>query len=164
MAPAASRIARAGWVLIAILQLNSAPKVAPDDTETTEVSEEARKSLYKSRGSNIDLVIKGITLALYYQLPDPNGREKYAQIEISTGVKKRTFNNIKLKIITRDYNPLVDKFRITRTHLKDAPRSGHPNTAINEINEGLVILIISKNKNGREKSSEIIKNEIGILK
>jgi hypothetical protein len=89
MAPAASRIARAGWVPVAIPQPNSAPEVAPDDAEAAEVPEEARGSSYKPRGSNIDLVTKGIALALYYQLPGPNGREKYAQIEASTGVKEQ---------------------------------------------------------------------------
>ncbi len=126
------------------------------------MSEEARGSSYKPQGSNINLVTKGIALALYYQLPGSNGREKYAQIEISTGVKERTLNNIKLKIIARGYDPLVDKLRITRIYLEDASRSGRPNTVINEINEDLVILIIFKNKNKREKSSKIIKNEIEI--
>jgi len=78
MAPAASRIARTGWVLVAILQPNPAPEVASNDTETAEIPEKTRRSLYKFRGSNIDLVIKGIALALYYQLSGPNGREKYA--------------------------------------------------------------------------------------
>jgi hypothetical protein len=164
MAPAASRIARAGWVPVAIPQPNSAPEVAPDDAEAAEVPEEARGSSYKPRGSNINLVTKGIALALYYQLPGPNGREKYAQIEASTGVKKRTLNNIKLKAIARGYDPLVDKFRITRAYLEDAPRSGRPNTVINEINEDFVISIISKDKNEKEKSSEVIGNEIGISK
>jgi hypothetical protein len=164
MAPAVSRIARAGWVPVAIPQPNSAPEVAPDNAEAAEVPEEARGSLYKSRGSNIDLVTKSIALASYYQLPGPNGREKYAQIEASTGVKKQTLNNIKLKAIARGYDPLVDKLRITRAHFKDAPRSGRPNTVINEINESLVISIIFKDKNRKEKSSEVIKNEIGISK
>jgi hypothetical protein len=89
MAPAVSRIARTGWVPVTIPQPNSAPEVAPDDAETAEVPKEARGSSYKPRGSNIDLVTKSIALALYYQLPGPNGREKYAQIEASTGVKEQ---------------------------------------------------------------------------
>ncbi len=67
-----------------------------------------------------------------------------------------------MKVIARDYDPLVDKLRITKVYFKDAPRSGRPNTVINEINEDFIISIISKDKNKKEKSSEIIKNEIGI--
>jgi hypothetical protein len=99
MALAVSRIAKARWVLIAIPQLNSAFEVISNNAKAAEIPEKARKSSYKLRGSNIDLVIKGIALALYYQLPGPNGREKYAQIEASTDVKERTLNDIKLKII-----------------------------------------------------------------
>jgi len=66
MTPAALRITRTGWIPVAISQPNSAPKVAPDDVEAAEVPEKARESSYKPRGSNIDLVIKDITLVLYY--------------------------------------------------------------------------------------------------
>ncbi len=66
MTPAVLRITRVGWVLVAILQLNSAPEVAPDNTETAEIFKKTRRSSYKFRGLNNDLVIKDIALALYY--------------------------------------------------------------------------------------------------
>ena len=72
MAPAALRIARAGWVPVAIPQPNLAPEVVPIDTEDVETTEEAHGSSFKPRGRNIDIVIRGIALAMFHNMPGPN--------------------------------------------------------------------------------------------
>jgi transposase len=162
MAPAASRIARAGWVPVAIPQPNLAPEAAPIDTEDVEITEEVHGSSFKPRGRNIDIVTRGIALAMFYNMPGPNNQAKYKEIEAATGVKERTLGDIKLKAIERGYDPLVDGLRITSYHVEDGSRTGPPRTAVNETNKRLVIEIVSKDKQGREKSAEVIGNELGV--
>jgi len=97
-------------------------------------------------------------------MPGPNNQAKYKEIEAATGVKERTLGDIKLKVIERGYDPLVDGLRITNYHIKDGPRKGFLRIAVNEMNKRLVIEIVSKDKQGREKSAEVIGNELKISK
>ena len=50
--------------------------------------------------------------------------------------------------------------RIRLEHLVDAPRSRRPNVACNPENERQIIAIVTKDRNGREKSGEVIASEV----
>ena len=115
-----------------------------------------------STGNRYDVVTKGIALALYYHLPGPSNIEKFNKIEQQTGVKQRALRDIRNRALERGFDPTVDQLRIKKEHLGNAPRSGPPCSAVNSKNEKLVIQIVSKDKNGREKSAEVIGIEIGI--
>jgi len=75
-------------------------------------------------------------------------------------VKKKALREIRKKVKGRDYNFKIDGLRILSEHLVDAPRSGRPNTACNPDTERQVIEIVTKDRNGREKSAEVIGLEI----
>jgi hypothetical protein len=87
---------------------------------------------------------------------------KYNEIREATGVGQRTLRNVLAKVLEQGYDPLRDKAAIKTEWLVDRPRSGRPRTAMNEINEKRVIKIISKDKNGREKSAEVIGMKIDV--
>jgi hypothetical protein len=71
MARSASRIAKTGWVPVAIPQPNPAPEIAPIDIEDAETTEEAHGFFFKPQGRNIDIVTRGIALAMLYNMPGP---------------------------------------------------------------------------------------------
>jgi hypothetical protein len=58
MARSASRIAKTGWVPVAIPQPNHAPEIAPIDIEDAETTEEAHGFFFKPQGRNIDIVTR----------------------------------------------------------------------------------------------------------
>ena len=91
----------------------------------------------------------------------PGTKEKrYKKIEKSIRVKRKTFRKIIRKVKARGYDFKIDKLRIRLEYLIDAPRSGRPNITCNFKNERQIIAIITKNRNGREKSDKIIASEI----
>ncbi len=75
-------------------------------------------------------------------------------------MKKKALREIRKKVKGRDYDFKINGLRILSEHLVDAPRSGRPNTTCNPDIERQVIEIVTKNRNGREKSAEVIGLEI----
>ncbi len=108
---------------------------------------------------NIDPVTKSIALALFHTLPGTK-KERYKEIKKSTGIKREAFRKIIRKAKARGYNFKINKLRIRLEHLIDAPRSGRPNIAYNPENKRQIIAIVTKDRNGREKSGKIIASEV----
>jgi len=114
----------------------------------------------KSRSTAyLPLTVKAIVCGLYLALPG-TPREKYDQIFKQTGVAERTVRDLLHKAISRGFDFRTDGCRILPEHICDAPRSGPPNTAVNENNIRQVIEIVTKDRNGREKSAEVIAAEL----
>src|SRR6266536_1658460 len=114
----------------------------------------------KSRSTAyLPLTIKAITCGLYLALPG-TPREKYNQIFKQTGVIERTVRDLLHKAISRGFNFRTDGCRILPEYICDASRSGPPNTTVNENNMRQIIKIVTKDRNRREKSAEIIAAEL----
>jgi len=75
-------------------------------------------------------------------------------------VKKKALREIRKKVKGRDYNFKIDDLRILSEYLVNVPRSGRPNIACNPDTKRQVIEIVTKDRNGREKSAEVIGLEI----
>jgi hypothetical protein len=110
----------------------------------------------------IDLGIKAVALNLLYATPGLPSIAKYAWIESVTGICNQSLRRIAKKAKERGYDPTTNAGQVLSKYLIDDPRSGRPNAAVNEINKKRCIEIISKDRNGREKSAEIVGIEIGI--
>ncbi len=108
---------------------------------------------------NIDPVTKGVVLALFHILSGTK-EERYKKIEKSTRVKRETFCKIIRKAKARGYNFKINKLRIRLEYLIDVSRSGRLNIACNLKNERQIIAIVTKDRNSREKSGEIIASEV----
>ena len=129
----------------------------------SELSQSSISTLHESSESssqrNIVPVIKSVVLALFHILPDTK-KKRYKEIEKSTKMKREAFRKIIRKIKARGYNFKIDKLRIRLEHLIDVSRSGRLNITCNPKNERQIIAIVTKDRNGREKSGEVIASEV----
>jgi len=107
----------------------------------------------------IDITLRAIALSLFQTLPGTN-EEKYKEVEEKDGVKKDALRKIRKKAKGCGYNFDTDGLRILFHHLVDKARSGRSRTACNPETEKQVIEIVTKDRNGREKSAEIIVSEM----
>src|SRR6266498_502960 len=89
----------------------------------------------------IDITLKASALTLFYVLPGTH-KERYTQIEKTTGIYARTQKEIRRKAIERGFNPNADRFQILSEHLIDAPRSGRPPSAVNSEHTRQIIEIV----------------------
>jgi hypothetical protein len=106
-----------------------------------------------------DVYFKSAALTLFYTIPGTI-KERYTEIEKQTGIYPRSQKEIRRKAKEREFNPKIDEYRIRSEYFIDALKFGRPISAVNSENERQVIEIITKNRNGREKSAEIIGSEV----
>jgi len=107
----------------------------------------------------IDVIIKAITLSLFYTLPGTSD-EKYIKIEKVVKIKKKTLKKIRKKTKERDYNFEMNKLHIHSYHINDAPRYGRIFIFSNPDAQQQIIKIVTKDRNGREKLTKIITKEL----
>jgi hypothetical protein len=107
----------------------------------------------------IDIILNIAAFTRFHILPDTN-EEKYKNIEKQIGVKKEALRNIRKKAKERDYDFKINKLRIYSYHLIDDSRSKRFKTVYNFNIERQIIEIVTKNRNGKKKSAEIIANEV----
>jgi hypothetical protein len=100
-------------------------------------------------------------LTLLYCTPGHLGKEKYDWITSITGVAPRTQRDINKKAKDRGFNPEVD-LRIRDEYVVDEPRTGRPITAVTEEIIDQIMALVRKDRNGREKSGEVLGFETGI--
>ncbi len=136
--------------------MSSPPSISEPSQSSISTSYEPSESPFQR---NIDPVTKGVVLALFHTLPSTK-EKRYKKIKKSIEVKRETFRKIIRKIKARGYNFKINKLRIRLEYLIDASRSRRLNITCNPENERQIIAIITKNRNGREKSGEIIASEI----
>jgi hypothetical protein len=123
--------------------------------------EDLNKGSSVSRG-RIDPGIKAVALSLLYVLPGLLSDAKYRWIKDLTGVSERHLTRIAKEAKARGYDPITNPGRVLMEYVIEAPRSGRPNMAVNEVNERKCIEIVSRDRNGREKSAEVIGMKFGI--
>lgn len=100
-------------------------------------------------------------LTLLYCTVGPASKQKYDWIYLMTGVKPRTQQDIARKAKERGYDPQKD-LRIKDEYVAESKRSGRLVTAVTEENIDKIISLVRKDRNGREKSSEMLAFETGI--
>ena len=84
-----------------------------------------------------------------------------AQITEITGVSKSQVYSYRRTAIQRGYNPQVDK-RLLISYVEDAPRSGRPVKATEEVKKQLVE-VVTKNSTTRQWSTQKIANAIALI-
>jgi hypothetical protein len=107
----------------------------------------------------IDICTRVAALAIFHTLPGTN-EKKYVEVEKVTEMTRTALRKIRRKAKDRGYDFKTNKLRIRTEHLINASRSGRPNTACNPENEKQAMMIVTKDRNGREKSGEIIVSEV----
>jgi transposase len=108
----------------------------------------------KMRGSYHPVTVRVQALTLAYCGVD------IKHIEATTGMPRQTIQYWIKKARERGYNPEIDP-RILPVYVEDGKRTGRPKE-ITEATEQAILESISKDRNGREKSSEILAFEAGI--
>ena len=77
-------------------------------------------------------------------------------------MSERHLTRIAKEAKARGYDPITNPGRVLMEYVIEAPRSGRPNGAVNEVNERKCIEIVLRDRNGREKSAEVIGMKLGI--
>ncbi|KAK6857764.1 hypothetical protein PG995_005463 [Apiospora arundinis] len=99
------------------------------------------------------------TRALIVALKSPLYGKTSVEIEVQTGVKERTINNIYARAIKAGFDPNARPMIICNEWLADKPRSGRPAKLGDELNQ-IVTEKVSTDRYGREKSAAQIADEI----
>ncbi|KAF7179335.1 hypothetical protein CNMCM7691_008268 [Aspergillus felis] len=108
----------------------------------------------KMRGSYHPVTVRVQALTLAYCGVDMK------HIEATTGMPRQTIQYWVKKARERGYNPEIDP-RILPEYVEDGKRTGRPKE-ITKATEQAILESIGKDRNGREKSSEILAFEAGI--
>jgi hypothetical protein len=121
----------------------------------------AQLHLNPPRENKYSIVARVQALTLLHCTVGPASKQKYDWIYLMTGVKPRTQRRIARKAKQRGYDPQRD-LRIKDEYVAEGKRSGRPVTAVTEENIDKIMRLVRKDRNGREKSAEMLAFETGI--